>query len=129
VIEQNLKVQKTGDRVIDLGPKGGDGEIVATGMPEDVAREKRSYTGHPQAGARPRRRQAQATRRGGGVTEFPSPRFASLTGRRWRPVLTASRMRGRTLRAQKQRWRPLTPPRLARDLFRHAGEANANLPE
>lgn len=32
---------------IDLGPEGGDGggEIVASGTPEDVVREKRSYTG------------------------------------------------------------------------------------
>ena len=34
-------------RIIDLGPEGGDGggEIVAAGTPEDVVREKRSYTG------------------------------------------------------------------------------------
>jgi len=32
---------------IDLGPEGGDGggDIVAAGTPEDIAREKRSYTG------------------------------------------------------------------------------------
>ena len=48
VIEHNLEVIKTADWVIDLGPEGGDagGEIVAAGTPEDVAREKRSYTGH-----------------------------------------------------------------------------------
>ncbi|NDG04967.1 MAG: excinuclease ABC subunit A, partial [Alphaproteobacteria bacterium] len=47
VIEHNLEVIKTADWVIDLGPEGGDGggEILATGTPEDVAREKRSYTG------------------------------------------------------------------------------------
>jgi excinuclease ABC subunit A len=47
VIEHNLEVIKTADWVIDLGPEGGDGggEIVAAGTPEDVAREKRSYTG------------------------------------------------------------------------------------
>jgi excinuclease ABC subunit A len=40
-------VIKTADWIIDLGPEGGDGggEIVAAGTPEDVAREKRSYTG------------------------------------------------------------------------------------
>jgi excinuclease ABC subunit A len=47
VIEHNLEVIKTADWVIDLGPEGGDGggEIVAAGTPEDIAREKRSYTG------------------------------------------------------------------------------------
>jgi excinuclease ABC subunit A len=47
VIEHNLEVIKTADWVIDLGPEGGDkgGEIVAEGSPEDVAGEKRSYTG------------------------------------------------------------------------------------
>jgi excinuclease ABC subunit A len=47
VIEHNLEVIKTADWVIDLGPEGGDkgGEIVAEGTPEDVAGEKRSYTG------------------------------------------------------------------------------------
>jgi excinuclease ABC subunit A len=47
VIEHNLEVIKTADWVIDLGPEGGDGggEIVVAGTPEDVAKEKRSYTG------------------------------------------------------------------------------------
>ncbi|MCL7997661.1 excinuclease ABC subunit UvrA [Brucella sp. 21LCYQ03] len=47
VIEHNLEVIKTADWVIDLGPEGGDGggEIVAVGRPEDIAKEKRSYTG------------------------------------------------------------------------------------
>jgi excinuclease UvrABC ATPase subunit len=36
------------DWIIDLGPEGGDGgggEIIAAGMPEDIAWEKRRYTG------------------------------------------------------------------------------------
>jgi excinuclease ABC subunit A len=47
VIEHNLEVIKTADWIIDLGPEGGDGggEIVAAGMPEDIVREPRSYTG------------------------------------------------------------------------------------
>jgi len=47
VIEHNLEVLKTADWIIDLGPEGGDGggEIVAHGTPEDIVREKRSYTG------------------------------------------------------------------------------------
>jgi excinuclease ABC subunit A len=47
VIEHNLEVIKTADWIIDLEPEGGDkgGEIVAEGAPEQVAEEKRSYTG------------------------------------------------------------------------------------
>ena len=47
VIEHNLEVIKTADWLIDLGPDGGDkgGQIVATGTPEAVAKEPRSYTG------------------------------------------------------------------------------------
>ncbi|HVT95304.1 MAG TPA: hypothetical protein VHD76_20805, partial [Bryobacteraceae bacterium] len=47
VIEHNLEVIKTADWLIDLGPEGGDGggEVIATGTPEQVAKEKRSYTG------------------------------------------------------------------------------------
>ena len=48
VIEHNLDVIKTADWLIDLGPEGGNGggEIVATGTPEDVARDPDSHTGH-----------------------------------------------------------------------------------
>ncbi len=47
VIEHNLDVIKTADHVIDLGPEGGDGggQIVATGTPETVAKEAKSWTG------------------------------------------------------------------------------------
>ena len=47
VIEHNLDVIKTADWVVDLGPEGGDrgGEIIATGTPEQIARNKRSHTG------------------------------------------------------------------------------------
>jgi excinuclease ABC subunit A len=47
VIEHNLDVLKTADWLIDLGPEGGDrgGELVAAGLPEDVARDESSYTG------------------------------------------------------------------------------------
>jgi excinuclease ABC subunit A len=47
VIEHNLEVIKTADWIIDLGPEGGDkgGQIVATGTPEDVAKNPGSYTG------------------------------------------------------------------------------------
>ena len=47
VIEHNLDVVKTADHIIDIGPEGGDGggTIVATGTPEEVALEPKSYTG------------------------------------------------------------------------------------
>ena len=47
VIEHNLDVIKTADYIIDLGPEGGNGggTIVATGTPEEVAKNKKSYTG------------------------------------------------------------------------------------
>ncbi len=47
VIEHNLDVIKVADHIIDLGPEGGDkgGEIVASGTPEEVAQNEKSYTG------------------------------------------------------------------------------------
>ncbi|HXJ30445.1 MAG TPA: excinuclease ABC subunit UvrA [Gemmatimonadales bacterium] len=47
VIEHNLDVVKTADWVIDLGPEGGGrgGEVVAAGLPEDVAQVRGSFTG------------------------------------------------------------------------------------
>ncbi|MGV3552931.1 excinuclease ABC subunit UvrA [Rhizobium sp.] len=47
VIEHNLEVIKTADWILDFGPEGGDGggEIIAEGTPEQVVKEKRSYTG------------------------------------------------------------------------------------
>ncbi len=47
VIEHNLDVIKVADYIIDLGPEGGDGggTIVATGTPEEVSKNKDSYTG------------------------------------------------------------------------------------
>jgi len=47
IIEHNLDVIKRADWLIDLGPEGGSGggEIVATGTPEEVSKNKRSHTG------------------------------------------------------------------------------------
>ena len=47
VIEHNLDVIKTADYIIDLGPEGGDkgGTVVATGTPEEVSKNPKSYTG------------------------------------------------------------------------------------
>jgi excinuclease ABC subunit A len=48
VIEHNLDVIKVCDRLIDLGPEGGDegGRVIATGTPEDIAATSSSHTGH-----------------------------------------------------------------------------------
>jgi len=65
VIEHNLDVIKTADRIIDLGPEGGEegGLIVASGTPEEVAAVEGSYTGgflarivEPKARRKPRSR-------------------------------------------------------------------------
>ena len=47
VIEHNLDVIKTADYLIDIGPEGGEGggTVIAKGTPEEVARNKKSYTG------------------------------------------------------------------------------------
>jgi excinuclease ABC subunit A len=59
VIEHNLDVIKSADRIIDLGPEGGDGggEVVATGTPEEIAAVPASHTGRflePLVGSGPR---------------------------------------------------------------------------
>lgn len=48
VIEHNLDVIKSCDWILDLGPEGGDagGELIASGTPEQVAKIKKSHTGH-----------------------------------------------------------------------------------
>jgi excinuclease ABC subunit A len=71
VIEHNLDVIKVADRIIDLGPEGGEegGRVLATGTPEQVAAAPESYTGRflaeilpVRAGgaAKPRRKAAAA---------------------------------------------------------------------
>ena len=47
VIEHNLDVIKCCDHLIDIGPEGGDGGglIIAEGVPEEVAKVKKSHTG------------------------------------------------------------------------------------
>jgi excinuclease ABC subunit A len=47
IIEHNLDVIKSADHIIDMGPEGGEagGHIVAEGTPEQVVKNKASYTG------------------------------------------------------------------------------------
>jgi excinuclease ABC subunit A len=68
VIEHNLDVIKTADRLIDMGPEGGEegGAVVATGTPEEVAAVPGSHTGAFLAGLLPApapKRRAPARRR------------------------------------------------------------------
>jgi len=69
VIEHNLDVIKVADRVIDMGPEGGEegGEVVAAGTPEEIAAVEQSHTGdflrrlvEPAAAKRRRRRKVAA---------------------------------------------------------------------
>jgi excinuclease ABC subunit A len=47
VIEHNLDVIKCADWILDMGPEGGEGggQLIASGTPEDIAANKKSYTG------------------------------------------------------------------------------------
>jgi excinuclease ABC subunit A len=69
VIEHNLDVIKTADRLIDMGPEGGEegGHVVARGTPEQVAAAEGSYTGEYLRAlvkpAAPPRKRAPAKRR------------------------------------------------------------------
>ena len=47
IIEHNLEVIKVADYIIDMGPEGGDkgGTVFTKGTPEEVAKDKKSYTG------------------------------------------------------------------------------------
>ena len=47
IIEHNLDLIKIADYIIDLGPEGGSdgGTVIATGTPQEVSKNKKSYTG------------------------------------------------------------------------------------
>ena len=70
VIEHNLDVIKCADRLLDMGPEGGDegGVLIASGTPEEIAAEPASHTGRflaellPAAGASSNGRAARAGR-------------------------------------------------------------------
>ena len=106
VIEHNLEVIKTADWIIDLGPEGGDegGKVVATGTPEDVAKQPASYTGHylkqlldrrggagARPSARPRPRPRSRLCRMLLDPELPAKRFDALAVQQRSPSGSASR--------------------------------------
>jgi excinuclease ABC subunit A len=79
VIEHNIDVIKVADRIIDLGPEGGEegGEIVASGTPEEVAGVPGSYTGRFLADVvKPKKKPASRRRSGGGSTRSKVPAAA-----------------------------------------------------
>ncbi|HEX8855619.1 MAG TPA: excinuclease ABC subunit UvrA [Thermoleophilaceae bacterium] len=78
VIEHNLDVIKTADRIVDMGPEGGDegGLVVAQGTPEEVAGTEGSHTGRFLAGlVTPKKRRAPS-RNGGPKRRVAEPAAA-----------------------------------------------------
>jgi len=86
VIEHNLDVIKSADWVIDLGPEGGDqgGKIVATGTPEQVARNAQSHTGRFLS--RVLNGNGQAKRPANGASKIAGPSAAIANGAKIPPA-------------------------------------------
>jgi excinuclease ABC subunit A len=80
VIEHNLDVIKSADWLIDLGPEGGEagGKIIATGTPEQVARNTQSHTGRYLA--RVLNGNGQAKRPANGASKPPGPSATIISG-------------------------------------------------
>jgi len=80
VIEHNLDVIKSADWLIDLGPEGGNlgGKIIATGTPEQVARNAQSHTGRYLS--RVLQANGQAKRPANGASKSSGPSAAIGTG-------------------------------------------------
>jgi excinuclease ABC subunit A len=79
VIEHNLDVIKSADWLIDMGPEGGDqgGKIIATGTPEQVARNTQSHTGRYLTRALNANGQAKRQPNGASKSTSPSATIAS----------------------------------------------------
>ena len=75
VIEHNLDVIKVADRLIDMGPEGGDGggTVVVSGTPEQVAACPESYTGRFLAPVLERTRELQERLDKSGQGEWVPP--------------------------------------------------------
>ena len=86
VIEHNLDVIKSADWLIDLGPEGGDqgGKIIATGTPEQVARNTQSHTGRYLA--RVLNGNGQAKRSSNGASKLAGPSATISNGAKIPPA-------------------------------------------
>jgi excinuclease ABC subunit A len=86
VIEHNLEVIKSADWLIDLGPEGGDqgGKIVASGTPEQVARNTQSHTGRYLA--RVLNGNGQAKRNANGASKPAGPSATIANGAKTPPA-------------------------------------------
>ena len=84
VIEHNLDVIKSADWLIDLGPEGGDqgGKIIATGTPEQVARNQNSHTARFLARVLAANGQAKRNSNGASKPNVPSSTIANGAGNR-----------------------------------------------
>ena len=82
VIEHNLDVIKSADWLVDLGPEGGDqgGKIIATGTPEQVARNAQSHTGRYLARVLAANGNGHAKRPGNGASKAVDPPRGKPTG-------------------------------------------------
>jgi excinuclease ABC subunit A len=80
VIEHNLDVIKSADWLIDMGPEGGDmgGKVIATGTPEQVARNQQSHTGRFLS--RALNGNGQAKRTGNGASKSAAQPAATANG-------------------------------------------------
>jgi excinuclease ABC subunit A len=90
VIEHNLDVIKVADRLIDLGPEGGDegGRVIAHGTPEEVAGVPASYTGRFLAQILPVK--ARRTRKASGRNGSGAPAKAAARNGSGAPAKTAA---------------------------------------
>ena len=90
VIEHNLDVIKTADRIIDMGPEGGEegGRLIGAGTPEEIAATPESYTGQflagivePKAAQAPRAAAREGARRGMSDRDGTADWLLSVQGR------------------------------------------------
>ncbi len=93
VVEHNLDLIQAADWVIDLGPEGGEsgGEIVCTGTPEQIAKNKKSYTGIALAKYFEKHRSASKAKKGGAKKKASKTKDTSLQNQKLDQVIEGMR--------------------------------------